>query len=414
MLLCKVVLYKTRRILYSSSMQTRQIWKRLSAEIDTPEVVVVTGPRQVGKTTTLHWLLDQVTSANKAYFDLENLIDRELFETKNYPSLIAEFEKRGLSAKERLYIALDEIQLLPNLPSVVKYLYDHYQIKFFLTGSSSYYIKNRFSESMAGRKVMYEMFPLSFQEYLNFQGVKYALSDSLPLTQQFSTNAYELLKNHYNQYIEFGGLPRVVLTADVNRKKQLLEEIFSSYINIDVQILADFKSTIDLRKVIKLLAARIGSRLNVSEIANITGLSRITVDNYIVFLEQTYLIRTIPAFSKSPDVQSRLLRKPYFIDTGIANINADLSSGGKFENTICHQLAHYGKLSYLANRDGEIDFILNINDEVQAFEVKETPTKSDADTLLRRAQGLGANVSRIIGREPSARFTDYLWGGLIA
>jgi predicted AAA+ superfamily ATPase len=394
-------------------MQNRLIWKKLLSEVDTQEIVVITGPRQVGKTTTLHWLLDQIPSKNKIYFDLENIVDRELFETKNYDSLISEFKIRGLAFTEKLYIALDEIQLLPNLPSVVKYLYDHYQIKFFLTGSSSYYIKNRFSESMAGRKIVYEMFPLCFQEYLNFQGVDYNLPEEISINSDFSINSYELLKNYYEQYIEFGGLPKVVLTTDIHRKKQLLEEIFSSYINLDVQTLADFKSTNDLRRVIKLLASRIGSRLNVSELANITGLSRVTIDNYIEFLEQTYLIRTIPAFSKSQDVQNRLLKKPYFVDTGIANVNADLSSGSKFENSVCQQLSAYGDLSYFTNRDGEVDFILDLKDKFLAFEVKETPTKSDDDTLKRRIQNLGITQSRIIGKEQSVRFTEYLWGGLI-
>ena len=107
-------------------MQKRQIWAKLKAEIKTDEVVVITGPRQVGKTTTLHWLLQQIKSKNKIYFDLENLTDRELFELKNYDSLLNELQNRGLTIEKKLYIALDEIQLLDNLPSVVKYLYDHY------------------------------------------------------------------------------------------------------------------------------------------------------------------------------------------------------------------------------------------------------------------------------------------------
>ena len=266
---------------------------------------------------------------------------------------------------------------------------------------------------MAGRKIVYEMFPLNFQEYLDFQGLNTVLPEKLSIDSGFPVSTYELLKIHYEQYVEYGGLPKVVLTTDVERKKQLLEEIFSSYINLDVQTLSDFKSTNDLRKVIKLLASRIGSRLNVSELANITGLSRITVDNYIQFLEQTYLIRTIPAFSNSQDVQNRLLKKPYFIDTGIANVNADLSSGSKFENTVCHQLSTYGDLSYFTNRDGEVDFIINYQDSQIAFEVKETPTKSDDETLKRRIQSLNISQSRIIGKEQSVRFTEYLWGGLI-
>lgn len=395
-------------------MQERQIWAKLAKEIKTDEVVVITGPRQVGKTTTLKWLLDHIPSANKLYFDLENLLDRELFETKNYDSLLLEFQNRGMSLEKKIFIGLDEIQLLENLPSVVKYLYDHYQIKFFLTGSSSYYIKNRFSESMAGRKIIYEMFPLSFSEFIDFKGLNYAIDSQDFFKKEFSTAAYLQLKDYYQEYIEFGGLPKVVLTQDKSRKRQLLEEIFSSYINIDVQTLADFKSTVDLRRVIKLLASRIGSRLNTSEISKITGLTRVTIDNYVQFLEQTYLIRTIPAFSRSTDVQVRLQKKPYFIDTGIANINADLSSGGKFENTICHQLyLGGGKVSYYLDRDGEIDFIIDDGREGQAFEVKETPTQADDKTLRRRAEKLGITKCRVIGREPAATFADFLWGGSI-
>lgn len=394
-------------------MHKRHIFDQLQKEIETDEIVVLTGPRQVGKTTTLHWILEQIPSKNTYYFDLENLRDRELFETKNYDSLLQEFQNRGLSTKEKMYIAIDEIQLLENIPSVVKYLYDHYTIKFFLTGSSSFYIKNRFSESMAGRKIIYEMFPLSFQEFLDFKGIRYELPSKLSLTDPFPTLAYEALHTQYAEYIEYGGLPKVVLTQDIHRKQKLLEEIFSSYINLDVQVLADFKSTTDVRRVIQLIATRIGSRLNVNEIANITGLSRATVQVYIEFLEQTYLITTIPAYSQSPDIQARLLRKPYFVDTGIANVNADLSSGSKYENTVRHQLSFYGQLSYFSNKEGEIDFILNDKHQNIALEVKETPTKTHQNILERRARHLGLSATRIIGKELSAKFQEYLWGGII-
>ena len=396
-------------------MQKRRIWEKLIKEIETDEIVVITGSRQVGKTTTLKWLLEQIPSHNKIYLDLENLSDRELFEVKNYESLISEFQRRGLMVTEKMYVGLDEIQLSPNIPSIVKYLYDHYHIKFFLTGSSSYYIRNRFSESMAGRKVIYEMFPLSFQEFIDFRGFAYSSeSEEFFDIVEFSDPAYQQLKSYYQEYIEYGGLPRVVLTPEVSRKVTLLEEIFSSYINLDVQALADFKSTHDLRRVIKLLAARIGNKLNVTEIATITGLTRVTVDSYIEFLKQTYMVRTIQAYSSSPDIKTRLQEKIYFVDTGIANVNADLSSGSKFENTICHQLSLWdGKLSYFSNRDGEIDFIVEQGKEVGAFEVKETPTQTDYVTLVRRASKLGITHCRVIGKEPSAKFSTFLWGGFI-
>ncbi len=392
-------------------MHKRQVWSTIQQEITTDEVVVITGPRQVGKTTTLKWLLQQIKGKNKIYFDLENLADRELFETKDYDSLLNEFQNRGLDLDQKIYIALDEIQLLPNLPSIVKYLYDHYQIKFFLSGSSSYYIKHRFTESMAGRKVIYEMFPLTFSEFLDFQGVDYTLDSRLSIDKDFSDTLFQKLDTYYQEYIEYGGLPKVVLADSVRRKRSLLEEIFSSYINIDVQTLADFKSTKDLRNLIKLLASRVGSRLNVSELASILGITRVTVESYLEFLEQTYLIRSISVYSKSLDIKTRMQRKVYFIDTGIANVNGDLSGGAKFENTVCHQLQFYGDLSYFANRDGEIDFILDKDGEKFAFEVKETPTRTDQDILERRAQKLDIANTRVIGEQPPARFKSFLWGG---
>ena len=388
----------------------RIIWEQLKKEIDTDEIIVITGPRQVGKTTTLNWLLNEIVSKNKLYFDFQNISDREIFETKNFNTIVDEITSRGFTTNEKLYIAIDEIQLLDTTPGVVKYLNDHYNIKFFLTGSSSFYIKNRFTESMAGRKLIYEMFPLRFQEFIAFKGVTYNLPKSIDLSGDFNKNAFNLLAPFYREYIEYGGLPKIVLTNNIERKKELLQEMFSSYITLDVQAMSDFQSSTELRKVIKLLATRIGSRLNVNEISKIVGISRPTVSSYIEFLEKTYLIRNLSAYSKLINVSSRLPSKIYFVDTGIANLNADLSSGAKYENTVCHQLSFYGDLNYYETRDGEIDFVLN---NKTAFEVKETPTDTSLSRLKARAKGIKINKCRLIGKEESAKFNNYLWGGLI-
>jgi len=205
----------------------------------------------------------------------------------------------------------------------------------------------------------------------------------------------------------------VVLAGDVIRKKRLLEEIFSSYINLDVTTLADFRSLSQLRKLIQLLARRIGTRLNINELANIIGVSRQTIESHVEFLEATYLIKTIPIYTHSVDVRQRSLRKVYFVDTGIANVNADLSSGSKLENTVRHQLSFYGQLSFFQKKQKEIDFILETGGKLVALEVKETPVQADLRSLKRRAQSLNIELIRLIGGLPSARFSDYLWAGLI-
>lgn len=390
-------------------MHKRQIWPTLKKDLDKDEAIVITGPRQVGKTTTAKWLLSQIESENKLYFDLENTADRDFFNERDYNSIINKLELRGINTSQKMYLSIDEIQLLPNIPSIVKYLYDHYKIKFILTGSSSYYLKNRFSESLAGRKFLYEMFPLSFSEFLNFQEVDFKhLEFNFEL--EFSEDIYNKLKSYYEEYIEFGGLPKVALTGSKDDKLQIINQIYNSYINLDVQTLADFSNSENISRLIKLLARRVGSKINTTDLAEISGMSRPTIDNYLDFLEQTYVIKRVEVFSKSEDVKQRKQGKIYFVDTGIASINADLSGGAKFENTVAHQLSFHGNLNYFESKSGEIDFVLN--NEI-AFEVKETPVSKHQKLLQRKSKNLGLEKSRLIGRFKAEKFDDLLWGGMI-
>jgi uncharacterized protein len=399
--------------MYILFMYKRQIWAKLAKEIGTDEIVVLTGARQVGKTTTIHWFLSQITHQNKIYFDLENVLERKIFEADNYDSILTVLSQRGLNIKKPMVVALDEIQLVKNLPSVVKYLHDHYPIKFFLSGSSAYYIKNRFLESMAGRKVIYELWPLSFEEFLTFKEMDFVLPQFPPKEIKFDTYAYEALNLLYQEYVTYGGLPKVVLTTDVHRKQTLLQEIFSSYINFDVESLADFKQTRDLRRVISLLAARIGNRVNVSQLAEIAGLSRITVDAYLEFLKASYLIRLLPVFSQSQTIRTRQLEKVYFVDSGIASINSALSEGAAFENSLCHQLSLIGNVSYFFDRQQEIDFVVAIDGrEAVAVEAKLTPDSRDVNHVQRLAHKAGIEKSLVVGFSKSA-FDGYWWGGMV-
>src|SRR3989344_2761027 len=147
----------------------RQLFLSLEAELETREVTVITGMRRVGKTTALTHLYDLISSSNKAIFDLENPLHRKVFEEENYDAVWNNLRQFGLTNDTKAYIFIDEVQNLPDISRVVKYLYDHWQVKFFLTGSSSYYLRNLFSESLSGRKVVYELFPLTFGEFLIFK-----------------------------------------------------------------------------------------------------------------------------------------------------------------------------------------------------------------------------------------------------
>src|SRR3984885_15006701 len=153
-------------------MKERSIYTGLLNHSQKKQVTVITGMRRVGKSTAVKYILEHIDHDNYLYLDCERIEVRMLFNGLNYGDIKTELELMGLDFSKPLLIALDEIQLVENLPSVIKYLYDTYTIKFIVTGSSSYYMKNQFSESLAGRKRIFEMYPLSFKEFLQFKEAK--------------------------------------------------------------------------------------------------------------------------------------------------------------------------------------------------------------------------------------------------
>jgi predicted AAA+ superfamily ATPase len=189
---------------------------------------------------------------------------------------------------EKAYIFLDEIQTFPKIVKAIKYLYDHYDIKFFVTGSSSYYLKNLFPESLSGRKTVFELYPLDFEEFLLFKGFKRELATSFKEKEK-SRNyiAFEKTKKLYDEFMLFGGFPQVVLSDTEEQKKVYLNDIFTSYFEKDVKSLADFKQIGAFRDLILLLLQRVGSKVDISKIASALNLSRHTIYSYILFLEQT-------------------------------------------------------------------------------------------------------------------------------
>lgn len=203
----------------------------------------------------------------------------------------------------------------------------------------------------------------------------------------------------------------MVLSEKAQDKRDLIADILSSYIKHDVAALQDFKKSTEAFKLIKLLAVRTGSKLEVSKISSLTGMSRAAVENYLSLLEQSYLIQTIPVTSNSADREIVKTRKLYFIDNGIASMSGELGSGSKFENAVFNQLRHFGEVSYYSLKTGnEIDFIL---DKKQAFEVKEQATEQHLKSTGTLAKKIGIKDVFVIGRHARRNFSGFIWGGFV-
>jgi predicted AAA+ superfamily ATPase len=392
-------------------MFTRKIFPSLLNHLEKKQVLVITGLRRVGKSTALKYLLAQVKTKNKVYIDLERIENRNLFQQDSYKEIERAIEQLGFDFSTPGVIAIDEIQQVKNSASIIKALYDDYGTKFIVTGSSSFYLKNHFSESLAGRKRIFEMYPLDFEEFLHFKEVdtKGIQKEKMKL---FLPTYYSKYKILYEEYIKFGGFPEVILAQNEQDKIEYLKDILDSHIELDIKLLGDLSASDVLYKLILLLANRVGSKIDYTKISSLLGVNRNKVKEYILLLEHTYLIKTVKPFTKGIDKEISKQEKIFFTDNGLLQICGQSSSGAIFENIIANQLYLLGELNYYEKSSGtEIDFIL---DKKIAFEVKETPSDFDLKTLNRRAKPLEIDTTYLIGRNPApSGYKEFIWGGNI-
>lgn len=371
----------------------RALYKEVEKYLDSREAIIITGMRRVGKTSFLKYIQERIGSNNALFIDLENPLNRKIFEAEDYEKIKTTLELKGLKFNEKAFLFLDEIQLSKNIPSAVKYLQDNYNIKCFLTGSSSFYIKNLFSESLSGRKYIFELFPLDFEEYLRLSGV------TVKPPENFSGKddaAFILLSNHYDSYLTYGGFPEIALLPGLEEKKKKLEDIFTSYFQLEVLRFGDFRKNNAVRDLIMLLAERVGTKLDFDKLASLLGISRITVKEYILFLESTYFINLVRPFGTSRDSEIKKMPKIYLCDSGIANMLARIDKGYLFENNVYQNLKLRGTVNYYQRKKGpELDFILN---KLIAFEAKLDPDDHDLTNLKKLAGELKMEDYKLVAK----------------
>jgi len=312
-------------------IKQRDLFDKIEKYIDSPEAIVITGMRRTGKTTTLNYFYKKVSSINKIMLDLENPLNRKYFEEINYERIKSTFEILGIDFSNKPFIFLDEIQFVRNLPSIVKYYVDHYKVKFFLTGSASFYLKNLFTESLSGRKYIFELFPLTFREFLWFKESSLTFPVDL---QNISKPIFDTFANLYEEYKMFGGFPGVVLKTNIGEKRKALDEIFSSFFQLEILQLGDYRRNDVVRDLMLLLMQRVGSKLDIQKMSKELGISRPTLHKYISFLEGTYFIKRVKPFSRSRNSEIRKVPKVYVCDSGLASHFAKLSEGNLFENNV--------------------------------------------------------------------------------
>ena len=375
----------------------RALYDTILPQLYHKNAIVITGMRQVGKTTLMRQLHDNF-EGKRLWFDLDNPLDQLILENIDYKAIYSDLVRLSdVKTDERLLVCIDEIQNLPEITRIIKYLIDHFGIKFIVTGSSNYYLRNLFPESLSGRKFLYVLPVLSYSEFLYFNGriSENQLIQNLDEAIQTKSKVNILqTKELYSDYLEFGGFPEVVLTPDRETKRQILKNIFASFFEKDIKVFTELRDVRELRDLIILLAARNGNLMDVTKLASELEINRVKIYNYLEFLEGIFFLKMISKYSKNIDRSVVGGKKIYFSDTGILNLIAKVTDGQLLETAVANQLSNYGELSFYNKRNkSEIDFILN---KEIAFEVKQKALESDFRKLQTLAKEIGLEKQYVI------------------
>ncbi|MEF2175719.1 MAG: ATP-binding protein, partial [Candidatus Absconditabacteria bacterium] len=298
------------------------IYKRRVVDIilkyfDTDNIIVLHGARQVGKTNIMLYLIEHLNKNNQVnfYLDLEDYRNLEILNL-GVDEFIKHLKEKGVYNDKRLYVFIDEIQYLDNPSSFLKLIADHHKnIRLIVSCSSSFEIKSKFKDSLVGRTVNFEIYPLDFDEFLYFKGYKVDLS-----SKELTNKTLLELTSYFKEYTLNGGYPKITLTDNIEFKEKYITQIIGAYIKKDIRDLGKIKDIDKFNKLLELLASQSGNLVNISELSNTLNIHKQTVEKYLFLLENTYIIRLVNPFYSN--LRNELFKTPkiFFIDTGIMNL----------------------------------------------------------------------------------------------
>ena len=274
-------------------MIPRIIENQLKTYLFEGRALILYGARRVGKTTLTQTILSQYPEKKPKYINCELVVNKQALEIHD-PSQLKNF----LGDSE--FIVLDEAQNIEGIGRTIKIIVDTYpSIQIIATGSSSFDLANKATESMAGRMYTFMLYPFSVGEIEQGRG-------------------YGAIESKLENLLRFGLYPEVIdQTEDVARRR--LDELVSTYLYKDVLTFSGMKNSKLIVNLLQLLALQIGSEVSYNELATTLGIDRLTIIKYLDLLEQSFIVFTLRTLSRNPRNEISKSVKIYFYDLGIRN-----------------------------------------------------------------------------------------------
>lgn len=271
----------------------KRAYEPLDAHLLPNKVLVIFGPRRVGKTTLLQNYLRQ-TSLKYKLDSGDNIRIQQILSSQDFSQILPYVEGYEL-------LAIDEAQNIPNIGMGLKIIVDQVPgIRVIVTGSSSFDLAGQVGEPLTGRKFTLNLYPLSQGELLSVQ------------------NRFEL-REKLEEFLVFGTYPEIVQAATRRARMETLTEIANAYLLKDILAFDRIKNSRTLSDLLKLLALQVGSEVSISELGTQLGVDVKTVKRYLDLLEKAFVVQRLNGFSRNLRQEVINKSKYYFLDNGIRN-----------------------------------------------------------------------------------------------
>ena len=384
----------------NSKLKTRPNYlNKLIGFKDTEPVKVITGIRRCGKSSLLKLMIEHlkqngVLPSQILYVNFESFEFVEFNSTKLY-----NYVKERIVTNKRMYLFFDEVQRVKNWENAINAFRVDFNCDIYITGSNAYLLSSEYATYLSGRCVEIKMLPLSFVEFIDFNDLSLktevgALGDKRTYAEDSSGSKYPL-KEVFNSYLKFGGMPGITeLGLDQEKSLMLLDSVYSTIIVRDILDLANLREkgpindSVLLKKIVMFLSDNIGNNVSLSSIGNtlsneglledVKTKGKVSVHKlqyYVNSLLESFFFYEIKRFDIKGKEYLKTLGKYYIVDLGFRNLllgyrNRD--TGHVLENIVYLELLRRGYDVSIGKIDNlEIDFIAQKADEKLYIQVTD-------------------------------------------
>ena len=353
--------------------------KIVQEQVYAPEVLVISGVRRCGKSVLLQQIRAEQTEQDYCLcFDDDRLLH---FEVSDF-QLMCDVFAEDYGIQKTFY--LDEVQLIEGWEHFVDRLYSHHN-KVFITGSNAHLLSKELGTLLTGRHLTQELWPMSLTEFMELRNETWQKEDL------YTTAGKAKLVNLQNAYLREGGFPQYLQT----KNPRYLKELYNDIIYRDIVARHKLSSDRQIREMAYYLASNFTHRFTYLSVAKATGIkSSETVQDYIRYLEEAYLVGVLTKYDYKVGEQLKSPKKIYFIDNGlVGQIGFTFSGnmGPRLENAVYVELRRREQEAFYYHDKQECDFVVRENAHItKAYQV--TTSLADADTRQREINGLVAAI----------------------